>query len=136
MSESVILSTLSGSNTFINDYEDLNYNSLPCNLSPLFGREKECHLLKQTFEQLRKNRDKNSVRVLVHGESGSGKTSRVESLRQTVLDSQGFFVSGKYFQTLGNQEPYSAIMAAFSDLCDLISQSEVYNEKQIYSKET
>ena len=70
MSESVILSTLSGSNTFLDDYEDLNFDSLPSNLSPLFGRDQECHLLKQTFEQLRNSCGKNSARVLIHGESG------------------------------------------------------------------
>jgi histidine kinase len=128
MSESVFLSTLSGSNTFLEDYQDFDYDSLPSNLSPLYGRDHEAHLLKQTFEQLRENGGKTSAKVLIHGESGSGKTSLVESLRQSVLDSKGFFVSGKYFQTFGNQEPYSAIMAAFSDLCDLISQSEMYNE--------
>jgi histidine kinase len=128
MNESVILSTMSESITFLDEYEGLNCDSLP---SQLFGRDRESNTLKQKFEQLRNSGGKNFAKVLVHGESGSGKTLLVESLRQSVLDSQGFFVSGKYFQTLGNQEPYSAIMAAFSDLCDLISQSARYNEEQL-----
>jgi predicted ATPase len=67
--------------------------------------------------------------VLVHGESGSGKTSLIDLLRQSVsCDSQGYFVAGKYFQDSGIQEPF--IMAAFSDLCDLVGQSEDFTEER------
>jgi protein kinase len=34
---------------------------------------------------------------------------------------------GKFFQNSGVKEPYSAIMTAFSDLCDLVSQSEDFD---------
>jgi hypothetical protein len=38
-------------------------------------------------------------------------------------------VAGKYFQNEGDvQEAHSAIMAAFSDLCDLVVQSESFDE--------
>lgn len=62
---------------------------------------------------------------MVHGESGSGKTALGDILRETAVDSGGYFVSGKFFQTAGRRnEPYAAVMAAFSDLCDLVCQSD------------
>jgi hypothetical protein len=40
-------------------------------------------------------------------------------------------VEGKYSQNQETQEPFSAIVAAFSDIsCDLVSQSEGFDEKQ------
>jgi energy-coupling factor transporter ATP-binding protein EcfA2 len=36
--------------------------------------------------------------LVVHGESGSGKTSLVDSLREPVSASHGYFCSGKFFQ--------------------------------------
>jgi predicted ATPase len=130
--ESVNFSSLSDSNTFLFDDENCNNDSLPHESTELFGRNSEIETLRQAFEhiQYRENKHTQFVRVLVHGESGYGKTSLVDTLRQPVLECHGFFVYGKYFQSSGNQEPYSAIMAAFSDLCDLVCQSENYNEDQ------
>jgi predicted ATPase len=70
--------------------------------------------------------------VIVHGESGSGKTALVEMLRKPVCAANGYFVEGKFFQldTTVPGKPYSAIMAAFSDLCDLVIQSDDYDEDQ------
>eukprot|EP00546_Thalassionema_frauenfeldii_P012930 CAMPEP_0178919804 /NCGR_PEP_ID=MMETSP0786-20121207/14644_1 /TAXON_ID=186022 /ORGANISM="Thalassionema frauenfeldii, Strain CCMP 1798" /LENGTH=935 /DNA_ID=CAMNT_0020593783 /DNA_START=182 /DNA_END=2986 /DNA_ORIENTATION=- len=52
------------------------------------------------------------------------------ALQQFVIEDDGFFCSGKYFQceNLG-QEPYSAIMAAFSDLCDIVLQSSDFSDE-------
>ena len=65
---------------------------------------------------------------MAHGISGVGKTTLVESLREFVCDRRGVFCSGKFFQNTGVNEPYSAIMTAFSDLCDLVSQSHDFDE--------
>jgi len=93
----------------------------------LYGRSQETLTLLNTYEQVLQT--KTSATVLVHGESGSGKTSLVELLRKTVCDSNGFFCASKYFQNNSlTQEPYSAIMAAFSDLCDLVHQAEDFDE--------
>lgn len=67
--------------------------------------------------------------VVIHGKSGMGKTSVVEvSLRDEVVPkNQGFFCSGKFPQSNATTyDAYSAIMAAFSDLCDLVVQSEQF----------
>jgi histidine kinase len=72
--------------------------------------------------------------VVVHGESGSGKTALVNKLRDVVCKTaKGFFVGGKFFQPdrTVQEEPYSAIMAAFSDLCHLlVIQSDNFDEAQ------
>jgi predicted ATPase len=67
---------------------------------------------------------------VLHGLSGSGKTSLVETLREPVASSHGYFVAGKFFQPTMDvtQEPHSAIMAAFSDLCDLVLQSSDFDD--------
>ena len=94
----------------------------------LYGRIRENVLLLQRYQTVLQTKE--ASRVIVHGVSGSGKTSVVNLLRQPVCESQGYFVAGKYFQDSGIHEPYSAIMAAFSDLCDLVSQSEDFTEER------
>jgi predicted ATPase len=94
----------------------------------LYGRTHDLQRLQTAYEELCDNRTKSAITVLVHGVSGSGKTALVHQFRNMVCERHGFFVTGKYFQGSGNQEPYSAFMAAFSDLCDLISQSKDFNE--------
>jgi len=92
----------------------------------LRGRRKEVSVLSQAYQRV--IREKSFVTVIVHGESGSGKTSLIETLREPVCRSNGYFCAGKYIQNSGIQEPYSAIMAAFSDLCDLILQSSDFSK--------
>jgi predicted ATPase len=71
-----------------------------------------------------------AITVLVHGIRALARQPLFHQFRKTVCERHGFFVSGKYFQGSGIQEPYSAFMAAFSDLCDLVSQSEDFNEER------
>ena len=94
----------------------------------LYGRTREILLLTEAYQKVLQT--KKASTVLVHGVSGSGKTSLVDTLRQHICEDQGYFVAGKYFQDSGIQEPYSAIMAAFSDLCDLVIQSEDFTEER------
>jgi histidine kinase len=94
----------------------------------LFGREKESLQLMNAYQRVTKT--KNTDVVFVHGESGSGKSSLIDTLREPVCQ-KGYFCAGKFFQdSSGAQEAYSAIMAAFSDLCDLINQSEDYEQRR------
>jgi predicted ATPase len=99
----------------------------------LFGRSSETLTLIKTYADvlLNKNTLLSKSVIVVHGESGSGKTSLIESLRKPVSESNGFFCTGKFFQPSDeggvSQEPYSAVMAAFSDLCDLVLQSTDYD---------
>lgn len=94
----------------------------------VYGRSRETLQLLKTYQKLLQT--KQSQTVLVHGESGCGKTSLVDSVREQVCASNGYFVTGKYIQNSTTREPYSAIMAAFSDICDLTAQSEDCNEQR------
>jgi len=93
--------------------------------SSLCGRSKELSLLYDALDRVfDANADKGSSEVVhVRGQSGCGKSSIVEKLRESVVERNGFFVSGK-FDHFRSQEPFSAIACAFADLCDLVSQSD------------
>jgi len=95
----------------------------------LFGRKDEFLSLAKTYQKV--NTTRSYQKVSVYGDSGTGKTSLVAALQVCVIADNGLFCTGKYFQypNLG-REPYSAIMAAFSDLCDLILQSKDFNEER------
>ena len=101
----------------------------------LCGRSKETLTLFHAYQNVLHNRGgalSKSV-LVVHGESGSGKTSLVNMLRDPVSDSQGYFCAGKFVQPsrgVSLQEPHSAIMAAFSDLCDLVLQSGDFDNER------
>ena len=109
-------------------YPDGEFDELEAPAPALYGRSRESLVLLKAYLNVRQTN--NAKRVLVHGVSGSGKTALVDVLREPVCESQGYFVVGKFFQDLGMQEPYSAIMAAFSDLCDLVSQSDDFTEER------
>jgi predicted ATPase len=97
----------------------------------IYGRSAEIAALLQTYQRLLAT--KRAHTVIVHGESGSGKkTALVDMLREPVCEANTYFVAGKFFQLDANVsgEPYSAIMAVFSDLCDLVIQADDYDEDQ------
>ncbi|KAI2491577.1 histidine kinase [Fragilaria crotonensis] len=97
----------------------------------LYGRNREKKLLLDAYSQFSSQSLPQKVtKVIIHGDAGSGKTSLVDLLRKPVFDSNGFFASGKYFQNSAVQEPNSAIMAALSDLCDLLIQSPDFTEER------
>jgi predicted ATPase/signal transduction histidine kinase len=88
----------------------------------LYGREKELALLTEAFAEVRESARQELV--MVAGYSGIGKSSLVQSLRQTVLRERGYFASGKFDQYRRNI-PYSTIADAFRHLVrQLLSESE------------
>lgn len=95
----------------------------------LYDRSSETLALLKAYQSVLQTRK--SRTVLVHGESGSGKTALVDSLRKSVRASQGYFCGGKFFQNGTSLDPYSAIMAAFSDLCEQVYRREGSNKKRI-----
>ena len=108
------------------------------NTNYLCGRTTETLTLLKAYQHILRNRNGplSKALLVVHGESGSGKTSLVDSLRDPVSASHGYFCLGKFFQQsergglLVTQEPYSAILAAFSDLCDLVLQSSDFDNRR------
>lgn len=95
----------------------------------IYGRSSESKTLQTAYDRMLETQ--HAQTVLVHGESGSGKTALAENLRPSVVVStNGYFVSGKHFQNATVQAPYSAIMAAFSDLCNCIADAKDFDTKR------
>jgi predicted ATPase/signal transduction histidine kinase/tRNA A-37 threonylcarbamoyl transferase component Bud32 len=87
----------------------------------LYGREAEIQILKTTFERTRQG---TCEMLLISGHSGIGKTALVHELYQPVLQSEGYFVTGK-FDPLKRNIPYSALIQAFGELIkQLLTESE------------
>lgn len=78
----------------------------------LYGREKETRLLKDAFTRVSQGP---SEVILIAGYSGIGKSSLVEGIRQSVLISDGLYLSGKFDQ-YQRDVPYRAIQQALSQL--------------------
>jgi predicted ATPase len=76
------------------------------------GRSEELSLLCKIARDV--DRLKQRKIVFISGESGSGKTSLWKEFQSNKFISQ-IFATGKFEEF--NQQPYSAIKEAFSDLC-------------------
>lgn len=63
--------------------------------------------------------------VLISGDSGTGKSSLAQSLREIVLKDAGFFASGK-FDLHQSDVPYAGFAAAISELCQCLIEHK-YN---------
>lgn len=95
----------------------------------LIGRNGELVRMLYNFYQVKLNQSFECM--VVHGDSGTGKTSLVHEFQKEVIKKGGIFTWGKFSEhTEYSQEPYSAIMAAFSDLCDLMLQLNDFNEER------
>jgi predicted ATPase len=97
----------------------------------VFGRAKESNKLIESFQNVANNHK--AQLAVVHGKSGMGKTTLVEeSLRKRVCDNhQGYFCTGKFVQEQSTCDGgYSAVMAALSDLCDLVIQAEDFGQRK------
>ena len=87
----------------------------------LYGRESEKEQLLEAFERVGKGQKE---MVMVSGYAGIGKTSLIKEIHQPVLQSKGFFVSGK-FDPLHRNIPYSSIIYAFMDhILNLLTEKE------------
>lgn len=96
------------------------------------GRSKEMAVLREAFEGV-KGPSAGSAVMLVSGCSGSGKSRLIESMRDEVFEQGGYFVMGKYDQ-VRRQEPFPALVAAFTDICDLIIQAPEDRKEEIKNK--
>jgi len=76
-------------------------------LGRLYGREKDMERLQEVFDASKASRNL----CLVVGNAGVGKSALVNSLREKVRLSRGFFVLGK-FEQQQNEQPYLAIASA------------------------
>jgi len=79
----------------------------------LFGRESDHAKIMKSFDQVAINGIKRLM--LVSGYPGIGKSALINEVQKSILAQTGYFISGKYEQ-LKRNEPYSAIIQAFSGL--------------------
>ena len=89
----------------------------------LHGRSQETSILLDAYHRISKEGHRSQL-VGIKGESGSGKSALVENMRQivTTQDPAGWYIQGK-FDPLRQMEALSAIVTAFSELCDFILHS-------------
>ncbi len=78
----------------------------------LYGRERELETLLSAFERVSEG---DTELMLVSGFSGVGKSVLIHELHRPIVKHRGYFVSGK-FEKLKKDEPYSAIIQAFTGL--------------------
>jgi Cdc6-like AAA superfamily ATPase len=79
----------------------------------LCGRKVEKLILNTTYQNFLQN--ERGPAILVRGISGSGKTTLVESLREVISETGGYFCSGKFFQDNDGGEPCECIILSFLD---------------------
>jgi predicted ATPase len=93
--------------------------------SGLNGRDSELSQLESAYRRVCDPHKGASEVVFVHGCTGTGKSALVQSLGNPILqvgDEEAYFVYGK-FDVHNKNDPFSALTSAFSDICDLIMQS-------------
>ncbi len=82
----------------------------------LYGREKEIKTLNALYEDCAKGEKRI---ILVSGNSGSGKSSLVEELKNYVAREKGIFLKGKFDQ-ISSDTPYTTLVQTFNELVQLI----------------
>ena len=86
-------------------------------LQVLIGREEEINILFNAFSKISdplKGRERAHA-VFVSGSPGVGKSVLINEIQKPVVESQGYFITGKYEQ-FNRDEPYSAIIQALGSL--------------------
>ncbi|KAM0787699.1 hypothetical protein ACM66B_003759 [Microbotryomycetes sp. NB124-2] len=90
--------------------------------SRMYGRDREILALRQQYEKVKTN----SVRevVVIKGNSGIGKSSLVDTLRNPVIKARGFYTAVKFDQ-IKSPVPFYAITQALSNLLrQILSEPE------------
>lgn len=82
----------------------------------LYGREQELSTLLKTFDRVSRG---STEMIVVAGFSGVGKSALIAELYKPITERRGFFISGKFDQYKRNI-PYSAIIEAMNDFCDIL----------------
>ena len=95
----------------------------------LYGREDVLGDLTKKINEVIKGRNNT---VIIHGESGTGKSVLVQELRKPITKNKGFFLHGKFDQ-LARNIPYSAWIEIFNDF---VKQLLTANEQTILQWKT
>ncbi|KAL7549174.1 hypothetical protein ACHAWF_012443 [Thalassiosira exigua] len=103
----------------------------------LLGRSaEESILLNSYFASLSKGQDCAASVILIHGDSGLGKTKLAETLRPHVVQDDGYFIQGKFDQlSYGTaNRPYSGISSAFAQYCAAVEQRSEEDWSEVAEK--
>ncbi|MBD2152968.1 ATP-binding sensor histidine kinase [Leptolyngbya sp. FACHB-16] len=95
----------------------------------LYGRDAEATLLMNAFERITQGQ---SELMLVYGYSGVGKSSLIHEIHKPLVQTRGYFISGKFDQ-LQRSIPYGSVIQAFQDL---VQQLLTENEAQMQGWKT
>ncbi len=91
-----------------------------------YGREREVAQLVEIYQDFLV---KGKCFVTVGGYSGTGKTTLVNQIQNTISNSNGIFISGKFDQYQRNV-PYYAFFRAIEQFCDyILSENEYVMER-------
>jgi predicted ATPase/class 3 adenylate cyclase len=82
----------------------------------LYGREKELRTLNELYEDCARGKKR---MLVISGNSGSGKSSLVEELKNSVIRKKGIFLKGKFDQ-ISSDTPYTTLVQTFNELIQLI----------------
>jgi len=102
--------------------------------SGIIGRESEKKQLRATFSETLRGK---SRFVFVAGKAGSGKSTFVDSIQEEVMNSGGYYLTGK-FEKFMIDKPYSAIIQSLNSLfMQIMMRGEEENStwKQIFLHE-
>ena len=92
------------------------------------GRQSELDELRDAFARI--NRNGKSELVLVHGVSGCGKNALIEEFRSKIPEGQCLYAEGKFDQ-LSNGDAFAVIVNACNQLCTLIDEENVEENRTI-----
>jgi serine/threonine protein kinase len=84
----------------------------------LYNRQQYTEKLLFSLKRVIQEKAKSEL-FLIKGYSGVGKSTLVKEIYQTIINTGGFFVSGKFDQYQQNI-PYSALTQAFNQFCDYL----------------
>lgn len=85
------------------------------------GRNTEVSLCEEAIERVKNGAFE---MIFAHGPSGCGKSRLIEVTMNPSPSSDFMFVSGKYDQLRETAQPYSALVEAFTQLCNCILRRE------------
>eukprot|EP00579_Thalassiosira_antarctica_P001271 CAMPEP_0201865614 /NCGR_PEP_ID=MMETSP0902-20130614/441_1 /ASSEMBLY_ACC=CAM_ASM_000551 /TAXON_ID=420261 /ORGANISM="Thalassiosira antarctica, Strain CCMP982" /LENGTH=874 /DNA_ID=CAMNT_0048390405 /DNA_START=134 /DNA_END=2756 /DNA_ORIENTATION=- len=103
----------------------------------LLGRSaEESILLNAYFASLSVSKNSPASSILIHGDSGIGKTKLAETLRPHVLEDDGYFIQGKFDQLsyASAKQPYSIIASAFADYCSAVEHRDKDTRQELANK--
>eukprot|EP00970_Alexandrium_tamarense_P011175 scaffold2372_cov198-Alexandrium_tamarense.AAC.38 len=89
----------------------------------LCGRtHEEAMLVNSYYASLTTNANSPATKIIISGESGMGKSVLAETLRQSVSEDDGFFIRGKFDQSLEYGSAYSVIASAFDEFIYILEK--------------